>query len=69
MAKSRTTFPVIIISGVAALAAGLLCPLLLPVLVLALLAGWVGARSGRGAPPPAGVVIMAAALARGAWSA
>ncbi len=69
MAKSRTTFPVIIISGVAALAASLLCPLLLLVLVLALLAGWVGARSGRGAPAAAVVVIMAVALAWGAWAA
>ncbi|MCL5057377.1 MAG: type IV secretory system conjugative DNA transfer family protein, partial [Actinobacteria bacterium] len=52
-----------------AVAVGPVYPLLLPVLALALLAGWLGARSGRGAPAAACVVLMAAVLAWGSWAA
>jgi len=68
LVKKKTALLVIMVSGIAALAAGQGYPLLLPVLALALLAGWLGARSGRSVPAAVAVVLMAAALAWGAWA-
>jgi len=64
--KNRAV-PWVVAAFGAAAAVGPMYPMLLP--VLALLAGWLGARSGRGVPAAACVVFMAAALAWGSWSA
>ncbi|MFZ5650924.1 MAG: type IV secretory system conjugative DNA transfer family protein [Bacillota bacterium] len=67
--NSRSTLLLVVTLAVTGLAAGYFFPLLLPVMAVSLLAGWLGARSGRGAPAAVAVVLMAVALAWGAWAA
>ncbi|MFZ5633207.1 MAG: type IV secretory system conjugative DNA transfer family protein [Bacillota bacterium] len=69
MENGRKTLSLIVFFGVVGLAAGFLFPLLLPVLAVALLAWWLGVKSGRGASAAAAVVLMAAILAGGLWMA
>ena len=69
MPSSKSQLLLVVAFSVTGLAAGIFFPLLLPVLAVTLLAGWLGARSGRGAPAALCVVLMAAALAWGAWTA